>query len=250
LTYAICIRFKEESGMAGANTHTNVGDGERIASALIGGALLSRGLRRRSFGGLLVAVAGGRLLYRGFSGHCGVYEHFGKDTRSVSPAAVNRAITIGKPADELYRLWKDPHTLSRIMGRFAEVTPSGEKRQHWSVHGPLHRTLEWDAEIIEDQPGTRLRWTSAAGARLPNEGEVQFRPAPQERGTEVSFALRFMPPGGVLGKAGLKLLGATPALIANHALRRFKSLAETGEIASLRHNPSGRANVPAAAGEG
>ena len=37
-----------------------------------------------------------------------------------------------------------------------------------------------------------------------------------------------------------KLLGFVPKTIAMQSLRRFKSLAETGEIPSLASNPSGR----------
>lgn len=229
--------------MNNANTRTNVGDVERIASAMAGSMLLKRGLKHRSLGGLLLAAAGGGLLYRGFSGHCGVYQRLGRNTAKAEPAAVERAITIGKPADELYRMWSDPEILSRIMGHFAEVTSAGEKRLHWIAHGPLDRDFEWDAEIVEDKPGEYLRWTSLAGAALPNRGWVRFSAAPQERGTEVRLAMQFEPPGGSLGKAVASLLGSAPGMLASHALRRFKSLAETGEIPTTRHNPAARAGA-------
>jgi|RhiMetdeSRZDD1v2_1073273.scaffolds.fasta_scaffold1464017_2 uncharacterized membrane protein len=60
----------------------NVGETERWASGIAGGALALYGLagRRSLFGGLLAAL-GGSLLYRGISGHCPLYGALGVDTR-------------------------------------------------------------------------------------------------------------------------------------------------------------------------
>jgi hypothetical protein len=60
---------------------------------------------------------------------------------------------------------------------------------------------------------------------------VRFRPAPQGRGTEVLLRLD-APAGGTLG--------FVPSAVAGKALRNFKSLVETGEIPTLKRNPSGR----------
>ena len=78
---------------------------------------------------------------------------------------------------------------------------------------------------------------------MPVEGLVRFHPASGDWGTVVTLRLQFDPPGGVLGGAALKLLGAAPGLLASKALRRFKSLVETGEIPTTDHQPAGRANT-------
>jgi uncharacterized membrane protein len=137
---------------------------------------------------------------------------------------VDRTITIGKPADELYRCWRQEQNLPRIMGHFAEVTASGEGRTRGTVRGPLGRRLARDARVVEDQSGEILRWESVAGSDLSNEGVLSFRPAPGDRGTEVTLDIRFDPPGGVLGVTAMKILGFAPNTIAERALRRFKSL--------------------------
>jgi uncharacterized membrane protein len=156
---------------------------------------------------------------------------------------VERAITVGKSADELYRYWREPRNLSRIMGHFAEVTAVSEDRAHWSARGPLGRSMEWDSRVVEDRPGELLRWESLEGAELPNEGSVRFRPAPGDRGTEVSLRFRFDPPAGRLGDAASRLLVAASSALVARALRRSKSLIETGEIPTTEHNPSARANA-------
>jgi hypothetical protein len=52
----------------------NVGNAERILSAIAGGALMLRGFSSLSIGGLVTGILGGSLLYRGLTGHCHVYE--------------------------------------------------------------------------------------------------------------------------------------------------------------------------------
>src|SRR5437588_12832614 len=67
----------------------NVGDTERLASVLGGGALAAWGLADRSFGGLALAFLGSALLYRGATGHCPMYQTLGVNTanRPRGPAA-------------------------------------------------------------------------------------------------------------------------------------------------------------------
>ena len=57
----------------------NVGETERVVSAVAGGALLVFGLRRMSLGGLTLAAIGAALGYRAVTGHCDVYERLGID---------------------------------------------------------------------------------------------------------------------------------------------------------------------------
>jgi uncharacterized membrane protein len=58
-------------------TSVNVGDTERLVSMAVGGAMIGRGLTRGSVSGLLLAFAGGGLVYRGLSGRCMIYELLG-----------------------------------------------------------------------------------------------------------------------------------------------------------------------------
>ena len=58
----------------------NVGDTERIISAVAGGFVLLYGLSRLSLSTIIAAAAGGGLLYRGLTGHCSVYQALEKST--------------------------------------------------------------------------------------------------------------------------------------------------------------------------
>src|SRR5438270_13586944 len=91
---------------------TNVGDTERLVSGLVGGALCTLGFTGRG-PGLLSALVGGSLLYRALTGNCACYRMLGVSTAggsgpaSAVPAGagvkVEEAVTVNKPAGELYR---------------------------------------------------------------------------------------------------------------------------------------------------
>jgi uncharacterized membrane protein len=221
-----------------------------VGLALLGGAIVTAGLRRRSPGGMVTALAGGGLLYRGLSGRSrssGVPE-VNADGQSPAPpgaAELQATITIGKSPDELHRLWREPRTLPQIVGHMAEVRVSADDQAHWSVRGPAGRRLEWQTRVVEERPGEVVRWESLPGAPVPNGGAVRFRPGPAGEGTETTLLMHFDPPGGRLGVAAATALGTRLGLPLRNALlrkvlRRFKSLAETGEIPTLERNPAAR----------
>jgi len=230
---------------AGPTPGVNVGDTERVVSAAVGGVLALLGLTRRSIGGGAAALAGGGLLYRGLTGHCHLYGALGVNTaagRSTGPVEVRRSITVDRPADELYRLWRDPQTPARVFGAFADVTPVDPTRTRWTVRLPFGRTLTWETRVTEDRPGEGIRWESAEGAPVRNSGEVTFGPSasPLEKGTVVTLRVRFDPPGGSVGAGLVKLLGVVPDALAGRVLRYFRSLAETGEIPTTDRQPAAR----------
>ena len=61
----------------------NVGMPERWVSGVFGAVMTLVGLLRRSFGGILIALAGVYLLYRGVKGHCFLYDLIGVNTSAT-----------------------------------------------------------------------------------------------------------------------------------------------------------------------
>jgi uncharacterized membrane protein len=217
----------------------NVGETERVVSALGGGALALVGLSRGNAAGLTLAALGGALLYRGLTGHCPLYGTFGIDTvhdhnpATSVPAAqgvrVEAAVTIDRPAEELYRYWRDFERLPHIMSHLRTVTVHGDK-SHWVAQAPLGMSVEWDAEVINDRPNELIAWRSLQGSAVSTAGSVHFNQAPGNRGTEIHVTLKFDPPGGKLGAALARLFGADPRQQIREDLRRFKQLMEAGEL--------------------
>lgn len=205
-------------------------------------------LRLLSAGVSLVAAD---LLYHKLTGHHILYQsvsapersngHQDEATAPIATNGVQRTLTIGATPDALYRLWQQPETLSRVMGHAGQVTANADGSRHWEIPGPLGRTWAWDTRVTMERPGELIRWESTPGTAFSNAGEIRFRPGPPDWGTETTLHITFKLPGGIPGEgAVLKLMNPAPQLLLGQALRRFKSLAETGEIPTLHNQPAAR----------
>jgi uncharacterized membrane protein len=232
------------------NSGQNVGEPERWASVIFGGALAAYGLKMRSLPGLVVAAVGGALVHRGATGHCMVYESMGLSTTEEQGdqvsvpygrgVRVEKAVTINAPREELYAFWRRFENLPLFMHNLEDVKVQDEKRSHWVAKGPAGSKVEWDAEIINEIPNELIGWRSVEGSQIDNAGSVHFTPAPAGRGTEVKVVLRYDPPAGVMGARISKILGEDPAVNVQEDLRRLKRLIETGEIPTIEGQPTGR----------
>ncbi len=58
------------------------------------------------------------------------------------------------------------------MEQVSSVTVTGPKTTHW-VMQVGDTPVEWDAEVLEDEPGKRIAWRSTGGA-MDQAGEVMF----------------------------------------------------------------------------
>ena len=231
----------------------NVSETERIASALGGGLLALYGLRERGLPGALLALAGGALVHRGVTGHCQVYGALGMSTAEGTEGGllekkhgraavldaskaikVERAVSVNLPAQELYRFWRNFENLPRIMDHLESVTVLDDRRSHWKAKAPAGQTVEWDAEIIHEEPDRLISWRSVNEATVPNAGSVHFDEATGGRGTVVRVVLEYQPPGGRVGQLVAKLFGEEPEMQVREDLRRFKSMMEAGEVPNSR----------------
>ena len=154
---------------------------------------------------------------------------------------VARSITVNCSLEECYRWWRDITNLPRVMRHIESVEVTGDRRSHWVVSGPRGGRLQWDSEITIDEPAKAIAWHALEGADVDNSGSVHFEPAPAGRGTIVRVAFHYCPPVGRLGAVFAKLIGREAEVELAKALRRFKQLMETGEIATTEGQPAGRA---------
>ena len=215
----------------------NVGESERNASLAGGAALALSGLRaltkRHYLPGLSMMVAGGLFMYRGKTGHCDLYQAMGVDTVSPGSQAVSieKQVTINRPPQEVYDFWRNLENLPLFMKHLESVQVTGAI-SHWKALGLGGVAVEWDAEMTNDDPGRQISWRSIGEAKIPNQGSVEFRPAPGERGTEVRVSMEFHPPGGIFGKAAARLAHPVTAQQMEEDLKRLKQILETGQVAT------------------
>jgi len=218
----------------------NVGDFERVISVIGGAALALYGLRR-SLGHLMLMLGGGALIYRGFTGHCAAYQAMGITTADQEPShstTLEATITVNKPAPEVYRFWHHLENHPRFMRHLESVISVSEKRSHWIARGPLHMSLIWDAEVVEERENTLLSWRSLPGADVDNMGTVRFRELPNGRGTEVRLKLAYALPGGITGVALTKFFKTLTMGQLQEDLRHFKQIIETGEMPTIANQPA------------
>ncbi len=148
-----------------------------------------------------------------------------------SEVRLTQTIIINRSAEELYRFWRDFNNLPDFMAHLASVQVTGGNRSHWVANGPGGKKVEWDAEIVDDQPNSHIAWRSLPGSDVDNSGSVRFERAPGGRGTLVKVQIEYAPPGGVLGAKIAKLFREEPGQKVEDDLRAFKQLMETGEVA-------------------
>lgn len=143
---------------------------------------------------------------------------------------VVRAVTIRRPAHELYEFWRDVENLPRVIRHPVEVSARSRDESHWSVRGPGGKDYAWDSLIINDEPDRLIAWRTREGAAVAHAGTIRFEPASGDEGTDVTVQLEYDAPGGKIGQWLAKLTGAEPGQQVGDTLQRFQALMERGEI--------------------
>ncbi|WP_244532434.1 SRPBCC family protein [Methylocapsa palsarum] len=149
------------------------------------------------------------------------------------------AVTISRPVAEIYAYWRDFKNLATFMDNVVSVSSLDSRRSHWVVKAPAGQNVEWDSVVTEDVENELIAWRSEADAQVPNSGRIEFRDA-GARGTIVTAAILYDPPGGAVGKVIAKMFQREPAIQSRRDLRRFKQLMETGEIATAARTKAQR----------
>jgi uncharacterized membrane protein len=248
------VTFEDEEQRTSENgdrngREVNVGKAERIASAIGGSALIGYSIKNRSKTGVVLALLGAGLLYRGASGQCEAYRTLGINTAEKSDGNevardvhIEQSITIGSSPKELYRFWRNLENLPQFIEDLESVTSIDDSTSHWVASGPGSKKVEWNAEIYNEKENQLIAWRSLAGSDIANAGSVHFEEALGGRGTYVKIVLNYNPPGGKAAALFAKLFGKEPGQLVEHNLKRLKQLIETGEIPTTEGQSSARAD--------
>jgi uncharacterized membrane protein len=216
--------------------------GDAMDAALLTRALRSRDTDRGQVSAALAAagaiavvdVAAALIVTRNAQTHGGR----GGERDQASPMGsssdgrtVTAAVSVNRPPNEVYEFWRDFANLPQFMQHVEEVRVSdGGVQSHWKAKGPGGASVEWDAEIVEDQPNRLISWRSLPGSQVANGGNVRFEAAPAGRGTNIRVELDYEPPAGPVGVIVAKLSGEEPGQQVPDDLRRLKQILETGEV--------------------
>lgn len=152
---------------------------------------------------------------------------------------VRRSVLIKRSRQELYEMWSRLEDAPQWQEEIRSVTRVGPRRTHWVMQS-ADKTIEWDSQVVADEPGARIAWQSIGG-ESENSGEVTFEEAPGGHGTVVTVLQEFRM--GKLADAWETLRGRNPKQSVTENLRHFKQLAETGEIPRTHGQPHGPRGV-------
>ena len=109
-------------------------------------------------------------------------------------------------SDELYALWRGVENAPKWQEQITSVRQTSDVISHWIMESDGEK-MEWDSEILADEPGKRIAWRSIGGDSS-NAGEVIFDPAPGDRGTLVTVLQEFRI--GKIANAWETIVGRNP----------------------------------------
>ena len=135
-------------------------------------------------------------------------------------SAIRESIVVNVPVRVAYDHWTRFEEFPRFMEGVKEVRQLDDRNLHWSAE-VAGREAEWDAEITEQQPDSRIAWRSTRGDQ--NDGEVTFEPV-DDASTRVDVLI-VHGDEGLLEKAG-DALGLAERRV-RRDLERFKDVVES-----------------------
>jgi uncharacterized membrane protein len=189
---------------------TNVGDNERVLSAIAGSLLLYFVTKKHKVDSLLL-LGGGYLLYRAVSGHCPVYGAVRgrREKEHVSNTTIRTHVIVNRPRKEVYAFWRNLENLPLFMKHLEHVDDLDGITSAWKLRLPGGvGDIRWEAKIVKEEEDRELSWTSVAGAPIENTGKINFSDTPGNA-TRVDVMLSYRAPLGVIGERLSRLL--TPA---------------------------------------
>ena len=225
-------RAGDIGGLEAANLETGGWGLELGKAAALGLMLAFWGLTRRSLVGMGVRGLGAGLIMSRLHEPAGLPVGTRERRRTID---IQKTLRIEAPVERVYAFWRDYRNFHRFLSGIRRVDDLGAGRSHWVLDGP-DGTLEWNAAITVEVPGTLLAWRSEPGAILENAGAVRF--SREGSGTRLDLRFCYNPPTQA-GDAVAELFGADPRAQLNQDLGRLKSLLESDTRSELYGQESG-----------
>ncbi|MDB5129449.1 SRPBCC family protein [Mucilaginibacter sp.] len=204
----------------------NLSPAERTVSIAAGAKLaLSgfKGLFKSPFSSIIKLGAGGYLLNRGITGHCELYSRMGRNTTEPVNVNIRSSYLIDKPRQEVYDFWRKLDNLPLFMKHLESVELIDDKRSHWVLKLPTGvAKVSWDAQIVSDEPGYSIGWSSLPDSLIDNAGKVRFQDSSDGNGTLVDVVISYRPPAGGFGGGIAHILNPVFKNMVDNDVRNFK----------------------------
>lgn len=133
---------------------------------------------------------------------------------------VEKSIVVDVPVRTAYNQWTQFEEFPQFMEGVEQVRQEGDSHTHWRAN-IAGKDVEWDADITEQTPDSRVSWRSTTGAY--NAGTVSFQSEGANQ-TRVTLRLEYEPEGF------FESVGSALGLVDNRVqgdLERFKGFIES-----------------------
>jgi uncharacterized membrane protein len=166
----------------------------------------------------------------------------GMNGAEKSYGLVGGTVTIARPREVLYAFWRKFSNLGKFLRNVRSVQSEDPVRAHW-VFGPAGGAgIELDTIVIEDVPNELIAWRAAQGSQIAHEGRVEFRDAPDGRGTKLTAVILYDHAGAEADLRDARHFNHAARVQARRELRRFKQLMEGGEMAAMINSSNRNSN--------
>jgi uncharacterized membrane protein len=188
---------------------TDIGDGQRILSA-IGGSLLVYYVAKKHKADSLLLLGGGYLLYRALSGHCPITAATRTNHSRSHPSNINirTHLVVNKPREEVYAFWRSLENWPLFMYHLNSVDELGGTRSAWTMRMPAIGEIRWEADIVKEEKDRELSISSVPGSSIDATAKLNFSQTPSNA-TRIDVMLSYRAPAGIIGERLARLL--TPA---------------------------------------
>ncbi|MFW7377271.1 MAG: YgaP-like transmembrane domain [Oligoflexus sp.] len=243
---------KNPDQMPSSSSEVNLSNVGRIFSASLGTLALFYGVSHiKNAKGWVAAALGLSLVNRGVSGHCVLYEAMDVNTAPQGlaeqkglmdphPFQIHQAMTIWKTKADVYRLLNDIHQFKKVIPLLQEVEQQQENQYLMRYGASDERSFDVELERVSQVADEKLNFNISPQSKLFLQVELILKDAAKPNATEIYARLTVHPPAGALGSAIMKSFGPVNQQVLKHILHRMKQLAETGEVATVQEQASGR----------
>ncbi|HEX3933919.1 MAG TPA: SRPBCC family protein [Puia sp.] len=189
-----------------SDRQANVGDGERVLSAVAGSLLLYFVTKKHKAESLLL-LGGSYLLYRAISGHCPVSAALRSDVAPAQPSNVNirTHVIVNKPRADVYAFWRRLENWPLFMHHLENVDELDSTTSAWRLKIPGVGDVRWEARIVKEEKNTELSWHSVPGAVIETTGKINFTDTPGNA-TRIDVLLSYRVPHDAIGERLSRLL--------------------------------------------
>ena len=141
---------------------------------------------------------------------------------------VQESIEVQATLEDVFSYWSNFENFSNFMQNVEEVRMTGQDTSHWSVKGPLGKSVEFDAKTTEMDPNRGIGWNTVEG-EVMTSGEARFEEVSPGR-TRIDVTMNYAdPPGGKIGEVAANAI-SNPERNLREDLENFARIVERGEL--------------------